>query len=241
MGVTPLDPDVALALGDDALSLDLAVVFPLALDLGACRRLEHAGHPLHPLLRRFVPKRRYISKRTHPVMDSSTLRAMPKQERIDTLLEAIRTEVAYVLAYSETNEVGPRSPFRELGLDSLMAVELRNRLGELLGLTLPTSTVFDYPTPQAVAEMLSERFQDDETTASVLDRLADLEAAVVITEMNRETRRQVSERLRALRARLRSEDILHSSQVNHSEDEDVAIATVEELLELIDEEYGEGT
>ncbi|MCA1217795.1 phosphopantetheine-binding protein [Streptomyces sp. 8L] len=66
----------------------------------------------------------------------------------------VRTEVAVVLGYPGPDAVGIDDTFRELGFDSLTAVELRNRINATTGIRLRVTTVFDYPTVDELTEHL---------------------------------------------------------------------------------------
>ena len=76
------------------------------------------------------------------------------KERLGTLVALVQEVVAGVLGLAGAAAVPANQPLKELGLDSLMAVEVRNRLAARAETTLPTTLVFDYPTPEAIAKLL---------------------------------------------------------------------------------------
>ncbi|MBC6451484.1 acyl carrier protein [Actinokineospora sp. HBU206404] len=78
---------------------------------------------------------------------------MPAAQRDQAVLAAVLAEVAAVLGHRSGDSLKGRD-FKELGFDSLIGVELRNRLMALTGLRLPASLVFDYPNPRALAAFL---------------------------------------------------------------------------------------
>jgi acyl carrier protein len=72
-------------------------------------------------------------------------------------LDAVVAELSGLLGESPEAGRGGTRPFKELGLDSAMAVELRTRLARTLGLALPATVVFDHASPAALAEHLVAR------------------------------------------------------------------------------------
>ena len=95
------------------------------------------------------------------------MRGLPDGEREQTLLDHVRDQAAAVLGYASGDEVDSDRAFRDLGFDSLTAVELRNRLNEATGLRLPATLVFDYANPLALARHLNgETLGDDADVAT---------------------------------------------------------------------------
>src|SRR5205814_2130010 len=93
--------------------------------------------------------------------DSTALRqrlvGMTAHHQRQTLLDLVRVDVAAVLGYGAPEAIDPAHPFAELGLDSLTALDLRDRLGAATGLQLSAALPFEYSTCVALASHLSEQ------------------------------------------------------------------------------------
>jgi acyl transferase domain-containing protein/SAM-dependent methyltransferase/acyl carrier protein len=91
-----------------------------------------------------------------PTKPALNLAALPPHQRHDALLQLIQQQIAELLHFDSIDRVEPKRRLLDLGLDSLMAIELRNRLARALQLEKPLSStlVFDFPTPDAVATHL---------------------------------------------------------------------------------------
>ncbi|NEA64070.1 type I polyketide synthase [Streptomyces sp. SID12488] len=157
VGVGALTDAEGLDLFDAALSADRATVVAMRLDVGAVR----ASGTVHPLLRQLVgaPARRAVAAGpAGAVPGGQSLRdrlaALPAAERGRTLLDLVRDQAALVLGHETSAAIGLDQAFKELGFDSLTAVELRNRLNTATGLRLPATLIFDHPTAAALGEHL---------------------------------------------------------------------------------------
>src|SRR5215469_634528 len=118
--------------------------------------------------------------------DTNTLRARlaalaSDAERLKALAALAQEDIAAVLALPGASSVPADVPLKELGLDSLMAVELRNRLAARVGAKLPTTVAFDYPTPTAMAQLLLEKLSLGRGLVRVERRGAD-DAATAASE-----------------------------------------------------------
>ena len=154
-GFGALSTEEGLALFDRATRVDTAVAVPVKIDPVGLRK---SGTDL-PLLRGLVrvPARRAADSASVV----SRLTALPPAERQPAVLDLVRTQVAAVLAHSSTASIAPGQAFKELGFDSLTAVELRNRINTVTGLALSATLVFDYPNPEALANHVLEALLPD--------------------------------------------------------------------------------
>jgi hypothetical protein len=98
------------------------------------------------------------------------LTGLPPGERRHTVAQLVRTRVAAVLGHADATEVDGHRGFQEIGFDSLTALRLRNQLGAATGLALPSTLIFDHPTPDAVIELVcAELFPGDVEPAADID------------------------------------------------------------------------
>ncbi|MEU7935206.1 type I polyketide synthase [Micromonospora echinofusca] len=169
-GVRPLSTEDGLALFDEALGAPEAALVPIHLDLAALRE-QATGGVLPTVLRGLVrtPARRQVSADAAAASDLvATLAGRGPAERRKELVDIVRAQVAVVLGHGGGDAVGATTAFKELGFDSLTAVEFRNRLNAVVGLRLPVTLVFDYPNPTALAEHLDAELFDGGPAAAVV-------------------------------------------------------------------------
>ena len=142
-----------LAMLDAATAATEALLVPAPLDLP---RLRDRGAGLPPLLSGLVrPVRRAAGHVSAAAGGRSGLAArlagLGAAEQAAVVREVVLAQAAQVLGMAGPEAVDAVRSFRELGFDSLTAVELRNQLNAVTGLRLPATLVFDYPTPDALA------------------------------------------------------------------------------------------
>jgi len=152
--LVPLSPQRGLALFDAALGRPEELVVPVDLDLAALRARARSGSL--PALYKGLVRAPF-----KPGGEGGSLArrfaAAGEGEREGLVLEIVRGHVAAVLGHESAAQVAPDKVFKDLGFDSLAAVELRNRLELDSELSFPASLAFDYPTPAAVAEYVAAR------------------------------------------------------------------------------------
>ncbi|WP_432159223.1 SDR family NAD(P)-dependent oxidoreductase, partial [Streptomyces sp. bgisy153] len=153
-GVRPLTAEQGLALLDAAVTRNAATCVAARFDPAALRRRPE-GVPV--LLSGLV---RAAARRTAADADEADgagaeLAGLSPQEAERVLLAMVLRHAAAVLGHETPDAVRADSAFKDIGFDSLSAVELRNRLNAVTGLRLAPTAVFDYPTPHALAEHLN--------------------------------------------------------------------------------------
>ncbi|WP_344340804.1 type I polyketide synthase, partial [Streptomyces rhizosphaericus] len=158
-GLVPLTSEEGLELFDAALVSDESVPVPLRLDIPTLRA---QGAELPTVFRNVVPhvmtRRTARSEQSASLPDELRRRlvGLPQTAQDEMLLELVRVQIAAALGHATPETVSTRQPFKELGFDSLMAVDLRNRLTAETGLRLSATLIFDYPTPMALVGHLRD-------------------------------------------------------------------------------------
>jgi acyl carrier protein len=184
-GIEPMSTEQGLALFDAAVAWGAPLAVPARLDLTG---LSRPGRPLLPLLRGLataVPARptAAVAADTGAGGLAARLAALSPADREQEVLEVIQAAAAVVLGHIRPGDIDSQRAFREMGIDSLTALELRNRLASETGLTLPATLVFDYRAPDELARfLLGELGELGDTWApadeDIVEQLARLETAL---------------------------------------------------------------
>jgi acyl carrier protein len=235
-----MDPELALAALAGVLGRDEDCVTVADVDWARFAPAFTAAHP-SPLLGDLPEVRAALDVVRTPGADSGAwagqLAGLSATERTDTVLALVREQTAAVLGHRDLSAVPETRAFKELGFDSLTAVELRDALVRITGAKLPATAVFDHPTPAEMAAVLVATLcPDDGAEVSLLTDLDRLEAALGREADNAvELRDVVAARLRAMLAAW-TRPI--SETVAPAVTEKLGAASDDELFAFINQEFG---
>ncbi|MDV5149826.1 acyltransferase domain-containing protein [Streptomyces sp. SBC-4] len=210
------------------------------------------GHPTGPARRAVETAKPGESADSAAEPFAERLAAMSPEARRVALLDLVRGEVAAVLGHFDPYAIEPERAFQDLGFDSLIAVDLRNRLGRATGSELPATLVFDHPTPDALTDHLLVHLaavREEAGIRSTLAGLDHLESALPDMADDEAFRTAVAARLQGLLLRLTGEGqqagAAHGATPTGgdqapADDDDLAdrlaSATADDLFALIDGE-----
>ncbi|MDT0614106.1 SDR family NAD(P)-dependent oxidoreductase, partial [Streptomyces lancefieldiae] len=259
-GVLPLSPAESMALFDAAQGFDEALQMPVRFHTAA---LSTDGN-VPPVFRGLVqggagnsaarrgnagPSSSGAPVGGDPANLPDRLSGLTEDEQRALLLDTVRTHAALVLGHTGADGIQADRAFKDLGFDSLTAVEMRNRLAAATGLHLAATLVFDHPAPADLAEHLRSRLVPEESNVppllAELDRLeaafkeltaADL-GSVAPDEIARD---EIAVRLAALGSLW---DGLHGSgrAQKHGDSivEDIDSADDDQIFAFLDESFGD--
>ncbi|MCK2241768.1 MULTISPECIES: type I polyketide synthase [unclassified Crossiella] len=232
LGASRMTAELGMTLFDQSLTSPASLLVPLVTTGAGTVVTTEVPH----LLRGLIRTRRRAAVRSNGAGTADTLRGLNPQERLRAVTTMVVTELAAVLGHQSSEAIEPEQKFAELGLDSLTAVELRNRLSALTGLRMPAALAFDYATPARLAEHLTEQLDSSaaaESGPTVLNELDRLEAAMAAAEADEVTKAGVTSRLRQLLNRW-SGPAEEQPQVADR----ISSASADDLLAFIDNELG---
>ncbi|MFI1358051.1 SDR family NAD(P)-dependent oxidoreductase [Streptomyces sp. NPDC020898] len=264
-GVLPLSGEESMALFDAAQGIDEALQVPVHFNTATLG----AGGDIPPILGGLVrggtgnsAVRQGGSAPTDPGAPgvpgggdaaslADRLSGLGEAEQRQLLLDTVRMHAALVLGHTGADGIRGDRAFKDLGFDSLTAVEMRNRLASATGLHLAATLVFDHPSPDALAEHLRSRLVPETPAAApLLAELERLEAAfkgmtagdlssVVPDDI---ARREISVRLAALSSHWKGLQEDRSAPERGASDsivEDIDSADDDEIFAFLDEKLGD--
>ncbi|MEV8639345.1 SDR family NAD(P)-dependent oxidoreductase, partial [Streptosporangium sp. NPDC051023] len=243
-GFPPMSPDLAVTALEEALGNGETRLVVSRADWASVLATRS-----HPLLGELPEAKKAMadasdagSESAHDEEDlTRRLSALPEAEQRQTVRRLIRGEIAAVLGYDSAAEVDDHRGFRDQGFSSLSAVELRNRLSRLTGTALPSSLVFDYPTPAALIEHLHALLVPEPeppltTVLAKIDELEGLLAGISVSQSDREA--ATSRLLRLLDGPPSGDGVTGGGNGGPSPDGDLSAVSDDELISFISNELG---
>ncbi|MEU1426172.1 SDR family NAD(P)-dependent oxidoreductase [Nocardia sp. NPDC005746] len=227
VGMAAMSDEQGLALFDAAVAEHRSGVVAARVDMAALVAGARAG-TLAPMLEGLLPEVRRAAEVTVDLRQR--LAGLPDADRKTLVLATVRSQAAAVLGHDSDVVIDADRNFRDLGFDSLTAVEARNRLNAVTGLRLPATLVFDYPTPDAVTAYILAQLADTDTS----DSLSRLEKEVMdMVDGNRMTDEFYSRLVNLTRIAGRANE-----DPDASPSEDIMAMSDENLMDLLEDEFG---
>ncbi|MCS7484848.1 type I polyketide synthase [Umezawaea endophytica] len=232
-GVLELSAARALALFDASSAAGEPVLVPARLDL-------RGSVEVPALFRGLVRKpARKAAVAGAPQADTIVRRltGVNGQERHAILLDVIRDHAAAVLNHTDLAALQPDARFQDLGFDSLIAIEFRNRLGSAVGLRLPAPLLFDYPTPAELVDYLMPQLVTggvDVGPSALLDQLDGLAKLLDDMRVDDVVHKQVASRIEVLKTKWAATQV----PVAVTGDIDIQSASDDDVFDYLDRELG---
>ncbi|TVS87130.1 type I polyketide synthase [Mycobacterium helveticum] len=157
-GLTPITNEHGLALFDAALASQRANLLASPFNTAALTR-QARRNALPAILSTLTTSRPRASAASARSLQAQLATQTPEQQR-RALTAMVTATTAAVLSHPDPAALDPDRPFKDLGIDSLTALELRNTLNQHTGLALPATLVLDHPTPAALAAHLADLLTD---------------------------------------------------------------------------------
>jgi myxalamid-type polyketide synthase MxaB len=156
-GLSAIAPQQGLQILEQLLQQKATQVGVLPVDWS----LFHKKNPKSSFLTELIPESEKETSKQQTNLKGDAYRQGFRQRKT-ILFDRVRSLVAKVLGFDSSDSIDPQENFGDLGMDSLMAVELKNSLQSSLGVSLPLTSAFDYPTVELLTEHLDKEISTSE-------------------------------------------------------------------------------
>ncbi|WP_040793190.1 beta-ketoacyl reductase, partial [Nocardia paucivorans] len=207
-GLLPLGDTDGMRMFDAAMAGGRAVFAAVRIDRAALGEADpnHVRAVMRGLVR--PTRRRAAEAPSEPPNPAAQLAGLSTAEQERLILDVIRTQAAAVLGHTSADATAPDKPFSDIGFDSLGVMEFRNRLRTAIGLQLPTTAMFDYPTPEALAGFIRREIAPVDDPAQRLGaEIESLARECTAAALSPEDRAELASRLTALVRELEGKDV----------------------------------